>query len=67
MSDFIDVKKKGTIAQVILNRSKAYNAFNLETITDLTSHLVSLTDKKDYKLLKKSEIPYSIRMQKNSI
>lgn len=47
MSDFIDVKKKGTIAQVILSRSKAYNAFNLEMITDLASHLVSLAPDDD--------------------
>ena len=47
MSDFIDVKKKGTIAQVILSRSKAYNAFNLEITTDLASHLVSLAPDDD--------------------
>ncbi len=42
MSEFIDVKKAGTIVHVILNRPKAYNAFNLEMIASLASHLISL-------------------------
>ena len=42
MSEFVDVKRKGVIAQVILDRPEAYNAFNLEMIASLASHLISL-------------------------
>jgi len=42
MREFIDVIRKGSIAQVQLNRPGAYNAFNLEMITDLASDLISL-------------------------
>ncbi len=42
MSAFIEVKTKGKIAEVILNRPEAFNAFNLEMITELAGHLIAL-------------------------
>jgi len=42
MGAFIEVKAKGKIAEVILNRPEAYNAFNLEMITELANHLIKL-------------------------
>jgi 2-(1,2-epoxy-1,2-dihydrophenyl)acetyl-CoA isomerase len=42
MSKFLEVKQDGNITQVILNRPEAYNAFNLEVVTELTKHLTQL-------------------------
>lgn len=42
MDKFISVKQNGNIAEVFLNRPKAYNAFNLEMITELATKLIKL-------------------------
>lgn len=42
MGAFIEVKSKGKVAEVILNRPEAYNAFNLEMITELAGYLIKL-------------------------
>jgi len=42
MSDFINATVCGDIATVILDRPKAYNAFDLDTITVMMEHLINL-------------------------
>jgi len=42
MSKFIETRQKGNITELFLNRPEAYNAFNLEMITELTGHLTQL-------------------------
>jgi len=42
MNGLIDVKQHENIAEVALNRPEAYNAFNLEMITELSRHLTRL-------------------------
>lgn len=42
MSGLVDVKQHEDIAEVALNRPEAYNAFNLEMITQLARHLTRL-------------------------
>ena len=47
MSEFVDVKKDGAVANVLLNRPEAYNAFNLEMVAGLASQLISLATDDD--------------------
>lgn len=42
MSNLIQIKLHGDIAEVALNRPKKYNAVNLEMVTNLGSHLAGL-------------------------
>lgn len=49
MSQLVIVKQKGNIAELILNRPEAYNAFNLEMITQLADHLVRLASDESVK------------------
>jgi 2-(1,2-epoxy-1,2-dihydrophenyl)acetyl-CoA isomerase len=42
MSKFIEIKRNENIAEIILSRPEAYNAFNLEMIMELTKHLTQL-------------------------
>jgi 2-(1,2-epoxy-1,2-dihydrophenyl)acetyl-CoA isomerase len=42
MSELIDIKQHDTIAEVALNRPRAYNAFNYEMISQLANHLTAL-------------------------
>jgi 2-(1,2-epoxy-1,2-dihydrophenyl)acetyl-CoA isomerase len=42
MSALIEVTSEGHIAQVVLNRPAAYNAFNYETVSQLGEHLTAL-------------------------
>ena len=45
MGKFIEIRQKGDIAEIFLNRPESYNAFNLEMVTELTRHLLqSATD-----------------------
>ncbi|MBU2510066.1 enoyl-CoA hydratase/isomerase family protein [bacterium] len=43
MSDLIEIVYHDTIAEVALNRPKAYNAFNLEMMTELANQLIHLS------------------------
>jgi 2-(1,2-epoxy-1,2-dihydrophenyl)acetyl-CoA isomerase len=43
MSGPIEVSRKGAIAIILLNRPKAFNAFDLETISSLSEHLINLS------------------------
>jgi len=43
MNEFIATTLHGNIAEIRLNRPKAYNAFHLEMITELTQRLMSLS------------------------
>ncbi len=42
MSEFIEIKQTDAIAEVALNRPKAYNAFNYDMVSLLTNHLTAL-------------------------
>lgn len=42
MSESIEIKLYGNIAEVALNRPEAYNTFNLEMVTNLAKHLTRL-------------------------
>jgi 2-(1,2-epoxy-1,2-dihydrophenyl)acetyl-CoA isomerase len=42
MSTLIETKKHESVTEVTLNRTDAYNAFNLEMITTLASKLIEL-------------------------
>jgi 2-(1,2-epoxy-1,2-dihydrophenyl)acetyl-CoA isomerase len=42
MGKFVSVKQHGNIAEVILDRPEAYNAFNLEMITEFATRLMQL-------------------------
>ena len=42
MPEFIEVKHHENIAEVALNRPETYNAFNLEMVSQLTNHLMTL-------------------------
>lgn len=42
MSTYIEILQKGNITEVVLSRPEAYNAFNLEMITELAQHLTQL-------------------------
>ncbi|MBI5590329.1 MAG: enoyl-CoA hydratase/isomerase family protein [Deltaproteobacteria bacterium] len=42
MNDVIEIKRDGNIAEIILNRKEAYNAFNLEMVTLLAKHLSNM-------------------------
>jgi enoyl-CoA hydratase/carnithine racemase len=42
MGKFIEIKQKGNITEVVLNRPETYNAFNLEMMTELAKHLNQL-------------------------
>ncbi|MDJ0815520.1 MAG: enoyl-CoA hydratase/isomerase family protein [Desulfobacterales bacterium] len=41
MSEFVEFKQKGAIAEIILNRPEAYNAFNYEMVVHLVNHLTA--------------------------
>ena len=41
MSEFIQVNSHDTCIEIALNRPETYNAFNLETVTQLTDHLTA--------------------------
>lgn len=43
MGKFIETKQKGNITEIVLSRPEAYNAFNLEMITELAKHLTQLS------------------------
>ncbi len=42
MSQYIELKQNGNIAEIILSRPEAYNAFNLEMITEVAKLLTQL-------------------------
>ena len=42
MSDLIEVVKTDAVAQITLNRPEAYNAFNYNLVSQLSSHLTTL-------------------------
>ena len=42
MSELIEIKKHVSIVEVALNRQQTYNAFNLEMVECLTTHLTQL-------------------------
>jgi 2-(1,2-epoxy-1,2-dihydrophenyl)acetyl-CoA isomerase len=42
MSTLIDIKQHGSVTEVTLSRTEAYNAFNLEMITELANRLIKL-------------------------
>ena len=42
MSELIELKQHGTIAEVALNRPDAYNSFNYELVSQLANHLTTL-------------------------
>jgi len=42
MSELIDISLEASIAHISLNRPEAYNAFNLEMISQLANHLTAL-------------------------
>jgi 2-(1,2-epoxy-1,2-dihydrophenyl)acetyl-CoA isomerase len=42
MSKFVELKQRGNITAIVLNRPESYNAFNLEMITEFTQHLIAL-------------------------
>jgi 2-(1,2-epoxy-1,2-dihydrophenyl)acetyl-CoA isomerase len=42
MSEFIEIKQHDTIAEVALNRPRAYNAFHYEMVSQLANHLTAL-------------------------
>lgn len=42
MSDVLNVSVEDRVAELILNRPKAYNAFNLEMLEPVTQHLIDL-------------------------
>ena len=42
MGKFIETRTIGNVAEVVLNRPEAYNAFNLELITELAEQLIRL-------------------------
>lgn len=43
MAEMIELKRDGKIARLILNRPKAYNAFNLEMVELFADHLIGLS------------------------
>jgi 2-(1,2-epoxy-1,2-dihydrophenyl)acetyl-CoA isomerase len=47
MSDLIEIRRRNTIAQVTLNRSEAYNAFNYEMVSQLAIQLTALASDDD--------------------
>lgn len=42
MSDGIEIKREGNIAEIILNRTETYNAFNLDMVSQLAKHLADM-------------------------
>jgi 2-(1,2-epoxy-1,2-dihydrophenyl)acetyl-CoA isomerase len=49
VSTLIEIKKHGIVTEVTLNRTEAYNAFNLEMITALANKLTQLATDEDVK------------------
>jgi 2-(1,2-epoxy-1,2-dihydrophenyl)acetyl-CoA isomerase len=47
MSDLIEIRRRDAIAQVALNRSEAYNAFNYEMVSQLATQLTALASDDD--------------------
>ncbi len=41
MSEYVEFKRKGAIAEISLNRPEAYNAFNFDMVVELVKHLTS--------------------------
>ncbi len=51
MNELVEFKQKDTIAEIALNRPKAYNAFNYEMVTQLTNYLMSLASDENVRVV----------------
>ena len=45
MSELIELKHHDAVAEVALNRTDAYNAFNYEMVSQLANHLTELAER----------------------